>query len=88
MGTFGKLYLIQFKPPYWSKERKKRSNMRKITGQVQHLIENYYNGVIDKAHVLESFKGWNAYALHANAYKFRGVLLKRINKYLKRVNKI
>lgn len=56
----------------------KRSNVRRIPYRLQHFIELYANGMMEKENIFESVEGWNAYAMHGNTYKFRRSMTKKL----------
>ena len=46
-------------------------NRRKIERRIAELLNEHAIGLIDAQRVLESLRGWSAYAMHGNTYKFR-----------------
>ena len=58
----------------------KKSNIRKMENRIEHFTEMYKDGIIEKAEIFESMEGWHAYAMHANTYKLRRVMMKKLNK--------
>lgn len=61
----------------------KKGNVRSIRRRIDHFIELYKDGIVDKNEIFERVEGWNAYAMHANTYKFRKRLMKNMEKSLK-----
>ena len=59
----------------------KKSNIRRMKHRINDFIEMYMNGLTDKIEILDSIDGWEAYAMHANTYKMR----KQMNKKMLRV---
>jgi RNA-directed DNA polymerase len=52
---------------FWHHKLLRKRNIRKI----RRKIMSYKKGEISKGKILESFQGWNAYAMWANSYKLR-----------------
>lgn len=59
---------------YWHYKLLRKKNIRKILFR----IEQYKEGKISKEKLLESFKGWNAYAKWANSYGVRREIVRKI----------
>ena len=57
----------------------KRSNTRRIPYRVRDFVESHANGTLDKETIFASMEGWNAYAMHANTYKFRKHIMKKLH---------
>ena len=60
----------------------KKGNIKIITKRADHFIDLYGNGIMSKQEIFERIEGWNAYAIHANTYKFRMRMMKRLRKFL------
>ena len=65
----------------------KHSNAKRIQHELQNLFELYSDGATGKNEIYKNFDGWNAYAIHANTYKFRRRLMKRTKTTLKNIDK-
>jgi len=59
---------------FWHYKLLRKRNIRKILLKVKE----YRNEQISKEKMLESFQGWNAYALWADSYKFRRDVVRKI----------
>jgi len=59
---------------FWHYKLLRKRNIRKILLKVKE----YKNEQISKEKMLESFQGWNAYALWADSYKLRRCIVKKI----------
>ena len=68
---------------FYSYKLLKKSNKKLIANRIRNLVEAFNYGVIAKRELYESLNGWNAYAMHANTYKLRSQMLKKINKCAK-----
>lgn len=60
----------------------KKSNVTRIMHRIDHFIDLYKEGIIDKPAILGSVEGWNAYVVHANSYKLRKQIMKKLRKSL------
>jgi len=60
----------------------KKGNVRIIRHRIGHFVDLYKNGIMDKPEIIESVAGWNAYAIHANTFKFRMRMIRNLRKYL------
>ncbi len=65
----------------------KKSNIRVLKNRIEHFIELYRDGITNKNEILERISGWNAYAMHANTYKFRRQIMKKMEKQMNKVDK-
>jgi hypothetical protein len=54
---------------------------------MQNFTRLYADGDMNKEKILKSMEGWNAYATYANTYKFRGNMMKKLHKSIKRIDK-
>ena len=52
----------------------RKRNIRKMEGK----IKDYKKEMLTKEKVIESFQGWNAYAMWANSFKLRREVVKKI----------
>lgn len=57
----------------------RRSNKRKFESKLAKLIGEYERDEITKEKLMESIKGWFAYAKWRNTYKYRKILMETIN---------
>ena len=61
----------------------KKGNVRRIRSRISHFIDLYKDDVIDKPEIFESVEGWNAYVVHANSYKLRKRIMRKLKKSLR-----
>ncbi len=65
----------------------KKSNIRRIEHRADDFAELYKNHAVTKIKIYASLEGWEAsYAMHANTYKIRRNLYKRLKKQLKKAD--
>ena len=57
----------------------RQRNVRKICYKLAELLNDYSMSVVDVQHLFEVLHGWNAYAMHANTYRLRQMLIKNTN---------
>ena len=60
----------------------KKSNTRRFEHKIGDFIQLYEDGIMEKSDILMRLNGWNAYAIHANTYKFRKRGMKNLRKSL------
>ena len=65
----------------------KRSNTRRIPYRVRDFVESHAGGTLSKESIFASMEGWSAYAMHANTHKFRRIMMRNLEKSIKRVDK-
>jgi hypothetical protein len=56
--------------------------VRKILGKLEQKMNEYAIVNMDASDVLETWQGWNAYALHGNTYRLRQRLQQQIENEL------
>ena len=61
----------------------KRGNIRRMAYRIDHFIDLYKDGIMDKPEILERIEGWNAYTIHANTHKLRRRITKKLKKALR-----
>ncbi len=61
----------------------KKGNVRRIRHRIDHFIDLYKDGILAKPAILESVDGWNAYVIHANSYKLRKRIMRKLRKSLR-----
>jgi hypothetical protein len=61
----------------------KKGNVTRFKHRVENFIDLYKDGIIDKPSIIGSVEGWNAYIIHANSYKFRNRMMKKLRKALR-----
>lgn len=60
----------------------KKSNIRQIKQRLEYFQQLYKDGVLEKSDILTSLEGWNAYAIHANTYKLRKQMTRKLKEKL------
>ncbi len=65
----------------------RQRNVRKILGKLEQKINEYAIGNMDASDVLETWQGWNAYAMHGNTYRLRQHLQQQIENELMKKSK-
>jgi len=69
--------LLGFTCFYYHRILRKR-NLLKMLRRIESFKEKYRQGFIESYEILASFQGWNAYAIHANTYKIRRFITKKV----------
>ena len=65
----------------------KKSNIKRIEHRADDFVELYKNQAITKISIYASLEGWeNSYAMYANTYIFRMLLMKKMRKSLKKID--
>ncbi|MBI4162299.1 MAG: hypothetical protein HY513_01340 [Candidatus Aenigmarchaeota archaeon] len=60
----------------------KKGNVSRIMHRISQFSGLYKDGIMNKKEILQRMEGWNAYAIHANTYKFRINMMKKLRKSL------
>lgn len=61
----------------------KKSNRKRIIQRIAQFVEQYQSGHISEEEMFERLEGWNAYAMYANTYAFRTMLMKHVRQAVK-----
>jgi retron-type reverse transcriptase len=64
----------------------KKSNIRQIKQRLEYFQRLYKDGILEKPDILVSLEGWSAYAIHANTYKLRKQMTRKLKKKLQHQN--
>jgi retron-type reverse transcriptase len=60
----------------------RQRNIRKILNKLRDSIDQYASGMMSASDVLETWQGWNAYAMHGNTHHLRKRMLSELEQQL------